>query len=253
MRVCVCVHVRPLRVQAAPRIAAAAARRRAAETTRVETAALAQALLEEEGGEGAAEAQASHMRAVRWAVGVLVGGAACALLVLAAVGLAMSADEVALCALVAVPAASLGYDRLLPRALLLALPRAAGPPPATDQHRFRYDTSGTGGMGGLAPSAGARCGHSAVRVRHCASDLEDEMLMKAGDKLPAAGRRSSTGAGATGPARPDLSPAAAYFSAQREGFYGRIPRRVSHGPESSGRLSPPRSRTLPELDEALNA
>ena len=128
---------------------------------------------------------------------------------------------------------------------------------------------------------GGKGGHGAVRARHCASDLEDEMLMKAGEmhSHAAAGRRSSVGglvgAGAAGSAG-SARTASAYLSAQREGFCGRIPRRAAEGLGSSSRLSlsgrggvegrgggssgsrlsPPRSRTLgelPEPDDGLNA
>ena len=37
-------------------------------------------------------------------------------------------------------------------------------------------------------------GHGAVRVRHCADDLAEEAMMKASEKLPQPGRRSSIGA-----------------------------------------------------------
>ena len=273
--------------KAAPRIAAAAARRRAAEAARVElleTEALGKALLQEEGAteeERAADVvEARRTRTVRWAVGGLVMAAACALLALVAVQLAVTPDEVALCALLEAPLASLCYDRLLPRALLLALSRAEAKAlldGGGGSHHFHHRKGGSrGGARGAAGGAGrdaraieaglgvgAQGGHGAVRARHCATDLEDEMLMKAGCNLPAAGRRSGVGGGAAG----NAGAAAAYFSAQREGlrgedttpalqregFCGRTPRRAADGPGSSRRLPPSCSRTMPEPDEALNA
>ena len=95
--------------------------------------------------------------------------------------------------------------------------------------------------------------------------------MKAGEmhSHTAVGRRSSVGGGgATGNAgnAGNAGAASTYLSAQREGCCGRIPRRAAEGPGSSSRhsltgrgvstssrLSPPRSRTLPEPDDGLNA
>ena len=57
----------------------------------------AKALIEGEGGEAAATAEEACLRrVVRWAVGGLVMAAACALLALAALWLAMAPDEVTL-------------------------------------------------------------------------------------------------------------------------------------------------------------
>ena len=271
--------------QAAPRIAAAAARRRAAaagEVAAAETAALAKALLEEEGGEAAAaEAkEAWQTKLVRWLLSTLVLLAYASLLYLLALrlGWAMAPDEVALCGLLAAPVASLIYDLLLPRVLLLTqrlgAPRdeieAGGPQRArrgSKEHHFHSNRKGGARAIEAGLGVGGKGGHGAVRARHCASDLEDEMLMKAGEmhSHTAAGRRNSVGGGAAG--NPGNAGAAStYLSAQREGFCGRIPRRAAEGPgsssrhsltgrgvSSSSRLSPPRSRTLPEPDDGLNA
>ena len=87
--------------------------------------------------------------------------------------------------------ASLGYDLLLPPALQLARQRAdAAAPSAAPFHR-RSRGGGEGGAAGAAgagrahqsaPGAGAvramesglgaRGGHGAVRVKHCATDME---------------------------------------------------------------------------------
>ena len=291
----------PFACQAAPRIAAAAARRRAAaagEVAAAETEALAKALLEEEGGEAAAaEAkEAWQTKLVRWVLSILVLAAYASLLYLLALrlGWAMAPDEVALCGLLAAPVASLSYDLLLPRLLLLAQ-RLGAPRDETEgagamapqrarrsskEHHFHLPHRKNGARAieaGLG--VGGKGGHGAVRARHCASDLEDEMLMKAGEmhSHTAVGRRSSVGGGgATGNAGNAGNAGAAsstHLSAQREGFCGRIPRRAAEGPGSSsrplsssrlslagssrmtggGRLSPPRSRTIPEPNDALNA
>ena len=140
---------------------------------------------------------------------------------------------------------------------------------------------------------GGKGGHGAVRARHCASDLEDEMLMKAGEmhSHTAGSRRSSVGGGGAGGGGAagnagSGGASSTHLSAQREGFCGRIPRRAAEPPGSSsrlslagrggegpgsssrlslagqggssrltggGRLSPPRSRTIPEPNDALNA
>ena len=90
--------------------------------------------------------------------------------------------------------ASLGYDLLLPPALQLARQRAdAAAPSAAPFHR-RSRGGGEGGAAGAAGAAGAgrahqsapgagavramesglgaRGGHGAVRVKHCATDME---------------------------------------------------------------------------------
>ena len=287
----------PFACQAAPRIAAAAARRRAAaagEVAAAETEALAKALLEEEGGEAAAaEAkEAWQTKLVRWVLSILVLAAYASLLYLLALrlGWAMAPDEVALCGLLAAPVASLSYDLLLPRLLLLAQ-RLGAPRDETEgagamapqrarrsskEHHFHLPHRKNGARAieaGLG--VGGKGGHGAVRARHCASDLEDEMLMKAGEmhSHTAAGRRNSVGGGAAGNPGNAGAASSTHLSAQREGFCGRIPRRAAEGPGSSsrplsssrlslagssrmtggGRLSPPRSRTIPEPNDALNA
>lgn len=83
----------PRRRWAAPRRWAASARR----IELCEGEVGAKALIEGEGGEAAATAEEACLsRAVRWAVGGLVMAAACALLALAALWLAMAPDEVSL-------------------------------------------------------------------------------------------------------------------------------------------------------------
>ena len=218
---------------------------------------------------------------VRWVLSILVLAAYASSLYLLALrlGWAMAPDEVALCGLLAAPVASRVYDLLLPRLLLLAQrlgapsdEAEAGAPHrarrSSKEHHFHSNRKGGARAIEAGLGVGGKGGHGAVRARHCASDLEDEMLMKAGEmhSHTAAGRRSSMGGGAAGNAG-NTGAAATCLSAQREGFCGRIPRRAAEGPGSSSRLSlagrggssnssrlsPPRSRTLPEPDDGLSA
>ena len=105
-------------------------------------------------------------------------------------GWAMAPDEVALCGLLAAPVASRIYDLLLPRLLLLAQrlgapsdEAEAGAPHrarrSSKEHHFHSNRKGGARAIEAGLGVGGKGGHGAVRARHCASDLEDEMLMKA--------------------------------------------------------------------------
>ena len=221
--------------KAAPRIAAAASARRAEERRRHrsrETEDVMASLLEQT--EELAAARAAAARRTRSLVTTALAAALCAAAAGGVFGLgfswALPPDEVALLATCAVGLTSLAHAAVAPELLLLATRRAEqAQPPATHLHHLHnlhnahqrerdraLGTLGGGGGGGGGGGAkqqaraqaiqreyeralgmGADGGHGAVRVRHCADDLADEMVMKQSEKLPIPGRRSSAGGGSS--------------------------------------------------------
>ena len=164
----------------------------------------------------AKEAAAVLHRRVQGAVGGGTLATAVGLLVCAAMLWREPPEEVVLTAVALVCAASCSYELLLPEVLLLARTRsvqdAAGTAHFHHHHGGHHRDRARACEGLRATPVHPQQvyemrlglpgeGHRAVRVRHCADDLAEEAMMKASEKLPQPGRRSSMGAAQADPAR----------------------------------------------------